>query len=298
MNRPLKCVITAFLLLFAQGAPLFCQVSETNWKELLDKYELICLKCIDLKERKADGEEISSRQMLSLVDEIRRLRYQIRAVDDKMPAAARKRFYDIRKMYSTGIVTDTSIPQLEIVSTPIVPGFEFTKRPCPIASVKPLPTTPRRPKPVWILSASVNLPQLAFGPTAQYWGNRFGAWAAFRSTFSFHRPAYSARSNGSSGDNRIWTTGKAATDRLFATAGPLIRLKKNFAVFGGAGYGVKQLRWEDNNGDWIKIEDLSSTGICCEIGATARISSLAVSLSWFSLAQDCNCATVALGYCF
>lgn len=313
MNRVLKCVLAAFLLLapldFAIGAEAGRPNAEavahgvekqsvTPWDELLDRFELICRKCLDLKQRKEAGEPISSSQLISLMDQLESLRGEIKNVSDKMPVAARKRFYAIRKMYATGVVACTRPETVPAIASAPLPQGALSRFSTPVLKGESI-----QPKPIlWpsykIVSLTVSAPEMAYGVSGEYWGRRLGVWASVRSSFSFHNIAYSALSDGSSGDGRIWTSGKAATDRFFATGGPVLRISRSLALFGGAGYGIRQLCWEDYEGDWMLIKDRSHRGVCCELGATLLLGRTALSASWLTLPLKYNSATIAVGFCF
>ena len=306
MNRVLKCVLAVFLLLqlhgFASGAeamtPRVEPRGETPWEDLLDRYELICRKCIALKQRHDAGEQIPSRQLLSLMDQLETLRGELRQVSDKMPAAARQRFYAIRQMYASGVVSDT---KPEILSSPdkgFLPSGATNLSYNPLETASLLPVAPRPLPSFKAISASVSAPALSYGIRFDYWGQRFGAWASVRSNFSYHNTSYDAFSDGSFEGGRVWASGKAATDRLFATAGPLMRISRNMAIFGGAGYGFSRLCWEDSNGDWMLIKDASRRGLCLEAGASLAFMPCVLSLSWVGIPGVCNTACISAGFCF
>ena len=106
MKPIFRVVLTAVLLL-----PAFINSRAgdgTPWDQLLDRYELVCKKSLELNALREAGQYISSRQMLELVDELESLRSQLKSVSDKMPASARRRFETIRQMYSDGVVSDTA----------------------------------------------------------------------------------------------------------------------------------------------------------------------------------------------
>ena len=97
MKSIFRVVLTAFLLLpsltdsrAGDGIP---------WNQLLDRYELVCKKCLELNALRDSGQYVSSRQLMDVMDELESLRSQLRVASDKMPASARRRFKAIRKMY-------------------------------------------------------------------------------------------------------------------------------------------------------------------------------------------------------
>ena len=306
MNRVLKCVLAAFLLLVPLGSAIGAQAGgpcvevqgATPWDELLDQFELICRKCLSLKQKRDAGEPVSSSQLSSLMDQLESLRGELKQVSDKMPVAARKRFYAIRKMYATGVVADTRPETIPAIASAPLPQGAHSRFSTPVLKGESI-----QPRPIlWpsykIVSLTVSAPEMAYGVSGEYWGRRLGVWASVRSSFSFHNIAYSALSDGSSGDGRIWTSGKAATDRFFATGGPILRINRNLALFGGAGYGIRQLCWEDSEGDWMLVEDRSHRGVCCELGATLLLGRTALSASWLTIPLKYNSATIAVGFCF
>lgn len=292
-----------FLLLALSWVPLRAAVcsgegDDTPWDELLDRYEFICRKCLDLRGQKASGKEISASRLLTLMDELEALRTELKGVSDKMPAAARQRFYAIRKMYVTGQIADTRPQRLEAVASPSRRYVSAAGSQGGVACLEQIPL-PRRPfDPLRFVAASVAAPELSLGLTAAWWGKRLGAWGAVRSTFSSHAVSYPAYSDGSMEGGRIWASGKAATDRFYATAGPLLRVSRSLAVYAGAGYGFKRLCWEDSEGDWARIEDASGSGLCYELGLMAITGPCAFGLGWLSLPQVSNSIVVSAGICF
>ena len=269
--------------------------SQASWEDLLDRYELICRKCITLKQRQDAGEAIPSRQLLSLMDELETLRGKLKTVSDKMPAYALKRYNAIRQMYASGVIVETRQEQVAVLSKGFLPKGASATGSTPLHDISPLPVAPRPWPAVVTVAASASVPELAYGLSGAYWGQRFGCWGAIRSTFSYHRTAYNAFSDGSREGGRIWASGEAATDRLFATAGPLVRVSKTFALFGGTGYGLKRLCWEDSNGDWMIVRDASGSGICYEAGASVLLGRSALSLSWLYLPGTCISFNLSVG---
>jgi len=302
MKRFLHIVLTWILLLAAQGisrAETICPDGITPWDELLDRYESICLQCLDLRSRQDAGLPISTRQLQGLLQELEQLREQLRDATDKMPAAARYRFEAIRRMYASGKRMDTHPPKIGFKLAPVntmalrAPSTPFF----PVR--KPVPTPPPVIQPGWVLSASaIVLPEPAWGLRISRLGRKWGGYAAFHSDFSRHQTAYDALSDGSSGDARIWTSGASATDCVFITTGPSLRLSKQWVLSAGLGYGQRKLCWEDSEGNWMRITDASPSGLCTELGVTFLWRKISFSTSWISLPFSYHALSLSAGILF
>ena len=297
MKSIFRAALTAILLLPAinslagDGVP---------WDQLLDRYELVCKKSLELNALRESGQYVPTRQLMDLVDELESLRSQLKSVSDKMPASARRRFEAIRQMYADGVITETRIEPL-----PMLEACRLRPRPAVPYDLAipellfPAASQPPAFHPTWSISASaVVFPELSWGAMLSCTGRRLGGYCAFRSNYSFHQTAYDALSDGSSGDSRIWTSGVSATDKLFITAGPVLNITNWLSLFGGAGYGYRRLCWEDTDGLWMNVADATRYGLCTELGATLRFSRIGVSLSWVALPPSYGAASISLGYRF
>lgn len=300
MKRLLRMVLTGILVLSAQvysRAGTACPEDGTPWEDLLDRYELICRQCLDLQKRKDTGEDIPSRKLLVLVDELEQLREELRGVTDKMPPAARRRFEAIRRMYASGKYYNTR--PLEAASIPLPVTCSAPSTPPAILPQRPGTPVPGNRYPSFLaVSASAVAPEWAYGLLVSHWNRKWGWYAAFRSNYSFHRTAYDALSDGTAGTTRIWASGRSATDRLFVTAGPTFRLREHWGVFGGLGYGFRRLCWEDSERNWMRIADASSSGLCVEAGISWIHPRFTLSAGWISLPLSYHALALSVGYAF
>lgn len=74
-----------------------------------------------------------------------------------------------------------------------------------------------------------------------------------------------------------WYTGEKEKSRFSITAGVLQQCWKTYYVYGGLGYGSRNLGWKLADGQWAKIKDNSYKGLEAEIGGMARFDNVAVS---------------------
>ncbi len=81
----------------------------------------------------------------------------------------------------------------------------------------------------------------------------------------------------------FWAGGRSAVDRLFITAGPMLRIKNRLSVFACMGYGASNLFWEDFQGKWAEVADASHHGVCAEAGAEWQFSRCFAGASLISL---------------
>jgi hypothetical protein len=300
MKRLLRMVLTGILVLSAQvfsRAGTVGPEGGTPWEDLLDRYEFICRQCLDLQKRKDAGEDIPSRKLLVLLDELEQLREQIKDVTDKMPPVARRRFEAIRRMYASGNYYNTR--PLEASSLPIPVTCSTPSTLPDILHQRPgTPAQENRYPSFLAISVSVLAPEPAYGAMVSHWSQKWGWYAAFRSNYSFHRTAYDALSDGTVGKTRIWASGRSATDRTFITAGPALRLKEHWGVFGGLGYGFRRICWEDSERNWMRIADASSSGLSVEAGISWIHPRFTLSAGWISLPLSYHALALSVGYAF
>ena len=136
------------------------------------------------------------------------------------------------------------------------------------------------------------------GVAAGNLGSRIGARVAIRSNFSFHRPAHSTLSDGTTDGGYFWAGGRSAVDLLFITAGPMLRIKNRLSVFACLGYGARNLFWDDFQGKWAEVADASRHGVCAEAGAEWQFSRCFAVASLLWMPGSHLGAGVSVGWCF
>lgn len=294
-------IFTLLLLFFAQGTGHSQEgVGGSRWDKLLDRYELICRMCLELKADRDSGKELTDARIEPLLEELTALRAELSEARSRMPAAARRRFASIRKMYASGQIADTR-PFWPSPVSPEPGAVPPAVAPESFIGVPERPSVPGRavPERRWgVYAAAIVVPELSGGLRAEYLGSRWGAYVSALSNFSFHNIAYRAASDGTADGGFIWTSGRSAVDRFFVTAGPVLRVSGRFSVYGGLGYGMRRLCWEDSRGEWMDVADVSRRGLCAELGAGVRLGKLLVSAGYVTLPFSYNALSVSVGYSF
>ena len=77
-----------------------CQ-SQGNWDRALDRYELICERCIELLELKRSGIDVAQESLSSLLTQLSLLKSSLNEADKQMSPAQKMRFDMIRRRFAT-----------------------------------------------------------------------------------------------------------------------------------------------------------------------------------------------------
>ena len=298
MRRILRLILFVALFLPVQAALFGQERNCPDWDALLDRYERICNMTLELKAERSRGAGIADSRLEPLLGELSALRNELKAAGDRMPAGARRRYEAIRRMYASGQITDTR-PFWPSPVSPEPVAVPPAVRPESFIGVPDHPRVPVRAVPCsrWgIYAVAAVFPEFSGGLRAEYLGSRWGGYVSALSNFNFHKIAYQAGSDGRTADGFIWTSGRSAVDRFFVTAGPVLRVADRFSVCGGLGYGMRRLCWEDGQGEWMEVADVSRKGLCAELGAGVRLGKLLVSVGCITLPFTYNAVTLSLGF--
>ena len=120
-------------------------------------------------------------------------------------------------------------------------------------------------------------PALSYGATVGV-VRKWGGYIGFHSNFSKTIPGYSCTSDGFAGGARIMANGVKAYDRLAVTAGVCYEANKWLIVSAGAGYGSSSCFWQDIDGTWMSVSDISVKGAEVEVGGLLHFGLFGVSL--------------------
>lgn len=289
MRRFRGLFLLLFLLLPAQG--LLRSQDYPSWDDLLDRYERICRMCLDLKDSDA-----SDGRLLDVLAELESLKEEFKGARDRMPAAARRRYELIRRMYASGKVADTRPQPSPPFCSPL-----FLKPPVPARSGSLGAHVPMVPKFLYRYTVSASalvVPEFTPGLRFQWLGGRVGAYAGIYSNFSFRQPSYQALSDGTADGLPVWTSGVSSATLLFVAAGPAVRITDWLSLYCGAGFGMRRLFWEDSEGQWMEVSDISRKGLSAEIGAGFNFGRYSVSAGVLAIPSAYGALSVSVGYNF
>lgn len=98
--RPFKTLLSVLALCF----PLLCSAQkQSNWDETLDRYELICERCLELQKVKQEGGEVPKESLSSLMVQLTMLKRSLSEAQGQMSAAQKARFEMIRRRFGGSV---------------------------------------------------------------------------------------------------------------------------------------------------------------------------------------------------
>ncbi|MBR1577382.1 MAG: hypothetical protein IJ653_02200 [Bacteroidales bacterium] len=106
----------------------------------------------------------------------------------------------------------------------------------------------------------------AYGLMAAGSSGDWGAFLSFRSNFRPFASDYDSTSDGRTDFGYLWAGGGVRSARLSLSAGALRRVAGTLQVYAGAGYGMSSVFWEDSDGGWARVTDLSRSGLLLDAG--------------------------------
>jgi hypothetical protein len=133
-----------------------------------------------------------------------------------------------------------------------------------------LPTVPH-PLRLNILATFSLAPELTPGLLITA-GKKWGGVISAQSNFKSAKANYSAMSSGTraDGEGYIWPGGNHKTSLLSVGAGGYYHFIDWLGAYATAGYGHRSIFWEDTEGQWAQIEDLSARGVALSAGILFR----------------------------
>lgn len=269
----------------------------------LDEYEAICAKCMDLKVRLASGENVSRAEAQSFICRFLTCNRSLKSRTSEMTAIQNRRFSSIGKWFSSGVRPEPEVPpmlpQLSPVSSLCRPSHSYVLAQPPVSDYIPEETVDGSDHDRFYLLASASVPDLSYGVMLGYRHRRWGGYLSFRSNFIILEPTYECLSDGSlAGGGSFWPGGAESKSHLSACGGCLYGLNDMFTIYAGAGYGWRKVAWEDIDGAWAEVSDISHEGLAIDAGLLLTFHHLALSAGISSIAFRTAVFNVGLGVRF
>ena len=284
--RHILCGI--FLFLLASG--LYGQpkmVTKPEMDERLNRYELLCKECLDLKALVSEGRQVSRTHASGMISKFVAMNREIKADSICLNPLQQSRFKMINHWFTTGnrplamdhVPIRRDMPELTgeavgmmIISVPsssrkhIGEHFDNTETEqygqtehksmnFYVMAEFSLPVT-------YGLMAGLKKDRLSYGKEIGW-----GGYMRLRSNFIFRKSAYSCLSNGTIGNGYAFLgNGNMQKSDLMVTAGVLAGLAPWLDIYAGAGYGQKIILWQDIEDSWASVSDFTHKGLALEAG--------------------------------
>lgn len=301
MKMPFRYILTLIFLLVP-----FLVASAQDTASLdaeLDRYEVLCGMCMDLRTRINEGESVSRSEAQAFINRFLSMNRTLKEKEAEMTAVQRKRFASIGQWFSTGVKPQLPLPvepvepfvyngRIEVLSTNDGPMF-----PAAVPVVE-LPDTFGPDKEI-ILLAEMAVPSMSYGLRAGLMKGRFGGYVSFRSDFRPDDYSYTCRSDGTlEGGGVFWSGGESRSSSLSVNAGLLMKVAPWLSGYVGAGYGRSSYMWQDLNFRWVQVSDISYRGLAAEAGVVLSFNDLVFSAGLSSVSFRTLDFTFGVGISF
>ena len=284
-------------------AVLLCvSLHAQSWDTALDQYEQISEECIRLRQKSLSGEKVSGNALVPLLNRLATLRKSLQTAGGNMSVEQKRRFESIRNRYDVAFGVRKPVeavssyepdPILSLASLPSVPESDRPS-PEPVRKAFEVPVSPVRVS--VILFAGI--PDFNPGLMLSVSKGRWGGFLKGSSTVTAVRPSYFCYADGTTDTGYIWTSGKEAARRFSLTAGGIFSPLSFLSVYMGAGYGTRQLLWEDAAGGWAAVKDRSASGITVDAGVLLSWRHLSVMAGASAVGLKAFSAELGIGYRF
>ena len=268
-----KLLILTMLVLL----PGVCSAQQNNWDESLDRYEIICERCLELKRLQEQGKTVPRESVTSLMTQLALLRSSLNAARGNMSAAQKARFDMIRSRIS---LNGNSIAQKERTAiaelSPISDRFnQFAAFDAPSEILPPafesestLPAV--SPETEYLISAQAGIfPDFTAGLMLGVLRNKLGFFLRGRHDFKASNgpAAYSALSDGTiPGGESLIADSPVSRHRYCFGAGAIFKPLDKFALYAGTGYSVFECTITDSQGRTVLLQDISAKGAAINLG--------------------------------
>lgn len=297
------CVIHALLSVFCLSAQTTDE-GHPGHDALLNRYELTCRSCLELKTAVSSGAQVSRKEASELLDSLVILNSIINASSEVLSPVQLTRFEAISKWFSTGnrpLVLDHKVLVRVLEKT----SFAVTEDNSRIRvehdspeSYEAADNNSRRKIRTYLLATS-SVPRSSYGAMVGIQYGKWGGYARFSSNFRTYDYAYTCLGNGTLEDGgSIWAGGNQVRSELNAGIGALYGPTDWLAIYAGAGYGKSELHWDDIDGNWVKVKDLSFIGPSLEAGLLASWKFLTIGAGISTISFSTVSLDICLGFTF
>lgn len=244
---------------------------ERNFEDLLDNYETLCGKCLDLRSRMSAGEKVSRNEAQLLIERFLTLNKEIKAHESEMTVLQRRRFTSIGKCFSSGgsevEKEPEALPKVQSCFEPLSLQMPLIDTLCFSVHDQEVFRQPSWGGDVYILAQMV-APDEAYGLLTGFNIEHWGAMLSFRSNYvSSPAVSYSCNTGGIiENGGYMWMSGAEKRINMSICCGPLYKVNSWLSAYVGLGYGVRKLVWEDVDGNWALVSDWSVSGLAAESG--------------------------------
>lgn len=261
---------TAICLVLLLGACLSAR--SQDWDEVLDRYELICSRCEEIKRQTDAGENVPQSAVTSILGQMSTIRTMLQDGKDGMTPAQKARFEQIRLKYAAALGVSTTVAEPSD-STEAPPDREMPVENAPEVEEKPVPSkeTPTLRTDILVqagvmpFSAGV-MSVVTYGK----WGGFFKLRSSFVSTASSYRCNSDKTIEGRDG-GKFWPSGKIRDSRLSVSIGAVMMCAPWVSAYAGAGYGWRRIFWQDIEDNWAEVSDVKLSGADVTAGLLFKV---------------------------
>ncbi|MBQ7238671.1 MAG: PEGA domain-containing protein [Bacteroidales bacterium] len=132
--------------------------------------------------------------------------------------------------------------------------------------------------------------------------NQLGYYVSFATNGVFEKVDFAVKKDGTpdSEDNKTeyQFDGDKRVSRLSCTAGLMVRLWRPLCLYGGCGYGSRNLLWSTTDGDWAKVKDCCYKGFSYEGGVILLMGHINLSTGVVAIGTKYGEMKVGIGFNF
>ena len=296
IRKHILCMISAFFMTcFLYGQNTGHDITDKDAQ--LNRYELECSLCMEMKDKVKAGINVSRKEAEDLIQRFLDTNRKIKEDIESLTSEQRYRFEAINEWFRTGrkpLALDHDLA-LEAVTQDHKAHATCGRH---VGLTQPDKLTFRRKIRTTVM-ATASIPISSFGIMAGIQSGRLGGYLHLESNFTSGKSEYSCLSNGMMDNGSgFWSNGKAEQSIMSAKAGMLAGISRWLDLYIGAGYGQDRIIWEDLDGNKAEVTDISYKGISAEAGAIVTIKGISFGLGCWTTSFRRTYLDISLGIRF